>query len=582
HDFVMGDICPQWHAATRVVLATGKTFGFDGGVKENRGFERVSYAVFDPAKNRWSELKLLALPEKDREGKTILEPNAGCHQRHDLPNGEILLPIRYRKDPKTRVYTTIVARCSFDGETLTYREHGSEFNIAKPRGLYEPSVCGFQGRYFLTMRAEETGYVARGKDGMNYEPFVEWTFDDGKPLGSYNAQQHWIAHRDALYLIYSRRGANNDHVFRNRAPLFIARVDPERLCVLRDTEQILMPETGLDLAGGFAPVDVSADETWVISSEMAFPKNRSNEPNRVLLAKILWSQPATSPGSGARAGETIENSIGLKLIRIPAGEFTMGSPSSENGRRDDEPQRQVRLTRDFFIGRCEVTRGQFRRFVDATGYRTEAERNVRGGYGFDEQTRRLSGPDKKFSWRFTGFAQTDEHPVVNVSWNDASAFCHWLTHAERHTYRLPTEAEWEYACRGGATTAYCNGDDPQKLIAVGNILDAPAKEIFPDRIAIAGNDGFVFTAPVGSFRPNAFGLCDMHGNVWEWCADWFGPPMATSQIDPRGPDHGKDKVIRGGDWYHDWAFARSAQRFPIHPTLCRRHAGFRVVREVSP
>lgn len=293
---VMGDLCPQWHAATGRLLVTGKTFGFLANAvatkaKDDRSQERVAYAVYSPATKQWSGMKIMAMPEKDHEGKTILEPNAGCHQRWDLPNGEILLPFRYRKDPASRVYTTIVARCTFDGETLTYREHGSEFNVPKPRGLYEPSVCGFQGRYFLTMRAEETGYVARGKDGLNYEPVVEWKFDDGQPLGSYNTQQHWITQSGGLYLIYTRRGANNDHVMRNRAPIFIARVDPERLRVLRATEQVLMPETGLDLGGGFAPVDVSANETWVISSEMGFPKTRINEPNHVRLAKILWAEP---------------------------------------------------------------------------------------------------------------------------------------------------------------------------------------------------------------------------------------------------------------------------------------------------
>ncbi len=293
---VMGDLCPQWHAATGKLLITGKTFGFlthpvATKAKDDRSMERVAYAVYSPTTKQWSGMKIMAMPEKDHEGKVILEPNAGCHQRWDLPNGDVLLPVRYRKDPKSRVYTTVVTRCTFDGGTLSYREHGSEFNITKPRGLYEPSVCGFQGRYFLTMRAEETGYVARGRDGINYEPPVEWKFDDGQPLGSANAQQHWITHSDALYLIYSRRGANNDHVFRSRAPLFIARIDPDKLHVLRATEQILMLETGLDLAGGFAPVNVSANETWVISSEMAFPKERRHESNRVLLARIVWGRP---------------------------------------------------------------------------------------------------------------------------------------------------------------------------------------------------------------------------------------------------------------------------------------------------
>ncbi|MEN3943848.1 sialidase family protein [Prosthecobacter sp. SYSU 5D2] len=291
HDFVMGDICPQFHAKTGVVLAHGKTFGFEGGIKENRGFERVSYAVYSPKTDAWSGLNLLELPEKDHEGLTILEPNSGCHQRFDLPNGEILLPIRYRKNPKSRQYTTIVARCTFDGKTLTYKEHGSELTFKGRRGLYEPSVMGYQGRYFLTMRADESAFVSVSDDGLNYTPPAEWTFDDGQVLGSYNAQQHWVAHSDDLYLVYTRKGANNDHVFRHRAPLFIAKVDRKRLCILRATEQVLMPETGLDLAGGFGVLDYSPEETWIISTEMGFPEERKSESNRIILAKILWSKP---------------------------------------------------------------------------------------------------------------------------------------------------------------------------------------------------------------------------------------------------------------------------------------------------
>ena len=300
HDLVIGDVCPQWHAATAVVLATGKTFGFDGGVKENRGFERVSYATYSPATKQWSALKLLELPKLDHEGRVVLEANSGCHQRFDLPSGKILLPIRYRKNPQTREYTTIVADCTFDGETLTYRAHGSELTIPRERGLYEPSVTGYRGRYYLTMRADHSAFVARSQDGLNYEPIKEWTFDDGQILGSYNTQQHWVPHSDALYLIYTRRGANNDHVFRHRAPLFIARVDLDRICVVRSTETILIPETGLDLGGGFGVVDVNPRETWIVSSEMAFPTARRDEPNRVLLAKIHWSQPNGLFAAGKR------------------------------------------------------------------------------------------------------------------------------------------------------------------------------------------------------------------------------------------------------------------------------------------
>ncbi|MSU51748.1 MAG: exo-alpha-sialidase [Opitutus sp.] len=290
HDFVIGDVCPQWHAATGLVLATGKTFGFRGGTTEDRGFEKVSYAIYTPTTRQWTTLKVLALPKTDHGGNLILEPNSGCHQRVDLPNGDILLPIRYRKDPKTRFYTTIVARCTFDGATLAYREHGSEFTIPRERGLYEPSVTAFQGRTFLTMRADHSAFVARSTDGINFEPFIEWRFDDGGVLGSYNTQQHWIARHDTLYLVYTRRGANNDHVMRHRAPLFVARVDPERLCVERATEQILIPEAGGADLGNFGVMDFSPDETWVITSESP-PAANNGGPNRVLLAKLIWNTP---------------------------------------------------------------------------------------------------------------------------------------------------------------------------------------------------------------------------------------------------------------------------------------------------
>jgi len=280
----------------------------------------------------------------------------------------------------------------------------------------------------------------------------------------------------------------------------------------------------------------------------------------------------------SRAGETFVNSIGMKLVGISAGEFTMGSPPHERGRRDDEVRRRVKISNSYFIGKFEVTRGQFRQFVDATGYKTEPERGGRGGYGYDATANKLAGPNHQYSWRFTGFEQTDEHPVVNVTWNDAVAFCRWLSEREKKMYRLPTEAEWEFACRGGSMAAYTFGDDPEQLAKVGNVMDALAHEKFLDRLAIAGRDGFVFTAPVGSFLPNIFGLHDLHGNVWEWTADWFEIPDTSPQVDPQGPSEGRDKVVRGGDWYHDWSFARSAQRYPIHPGLCRRHAGFRVVQ----
>ncbi|MEM7234140.1 MAG: sialidase family protein, partial [Planctomycetota bacterium] len=220
-EIAAGDLWPTFHAKSGKVITTGKTFNFEGGKREVFVREKVSYAVMNPKTLEWGRLKFLAMPAKDHSGGGILAANAGNNQRVDLPNGDILLPVRYQRRADSRNYTTIVVRCGFDGETLTYKEHGTEHNIPKGRGLYEPSMATLGGRYFLTMRADHSAFVTSGKDGINFDPIREWQFDDGKPLGSYNTQQHWITLGGGLFLIYTRRGADNDHVFRHRAPLFI-------------------------------------------------------------------------------------------------------------------------------------------------------------------------------------------------------------------------------------------------------------------------------------------------------------------------------------------------------------------------
>ena len=139
----------------------------------------------------------------------------------------------------------------------------------------------------------------------------------------------------------------------------------------------------------------------------------------------------------------------------------------------------------------------------------------------------------------------------------------WLSRKEGKSYRLPSEAEWEYACRAGTTTRYYSGDDPETLAKVGNVADAALKVKFPSaKGLITASDGYAFTSPVGSFRPNAFGLYDMHGNAWQWCADWYGAEYyAASPVDdPKGPDSGSDRVIRGGGWYNYAGNCRSADR----------------------
>jgi len=147
------------------------------------------------------------------------------------------------------------------------------------------------------------------------------------------------------------------------------------------------------------------------------------------------------------------------LVLIPVGPFVMGD---DNGHDDEKPAHKVTISKPFYLGRCEVTVEQFRRFVEATGYTTDAEKGTgfRGAFGWDRATMDFK-MNEEFSWQNTGFAQADSHPVVNVSWNDAMEFCNWLSRQEGKTFRLPTEAEWEYACRAGTTTRYFHGNNAE-------------------------------------------------------------------------------------------------------------------------
>jgi len=290
----------------------------------------------------------------------------------------------------------------------------------------------------------------------------------------------------------------------------------------------------------------------------------------------------------------ITNSIGMKLVLIPAGEFSMGTSKVEIDRlmqlypderrewfESEYPPHRVRISKPFCLGVYEVTVGQFRRFVEATDYKTEPEKDGMGGIGWNKSTGEFEGPDPKHTWRDTGFKQNDDHPVVNVTWNDAKAFCEWLSKTEDGTYRLPTEGEWEYACRAGTTTQYYCGDDPERLSQVGNVADATAKEEltnYPDFEYISSRDGHVFTAPAGRFQPNPFGLYDMHGNVWEWCQDWCSDRYYANSppTDPQGPSQASNRVFRGGGWWDAAGFCRAALRGRVVPEFRYYDLGFRV------
>lgn len=283
-DFVSG-----WHMPSKRFLITGHTVLYANGKLAPVPYSRTTaYAAFDPATKTWGAWKELAMPDADN----FYNAGSGMGQWVVEKDGTILLPVYYKakSDDKREVYSATIARCSFDVETLKYLAHGDELQLEVPRGYCEPSLTFFQGKYYLTLRNDVRGYVTTSDDGLHFGPIQPWTFDDGQELGSYNTQQHWATHSDGLYLVYTRRGANNDHVVRNRAPLFIAQVDPKRLVVLRDTERIAVPDRGASL-GNFAVANITENETWITVGECMYsPECEKRGSNgSVFAARLRWS-----------------------------------------------------------------------------------------------------------------------------------------------------------------------------------------------------------------------------------------------------------------------------------------------------
>ena len=272
------------------------------------------------------------------------------------------------------------------------------------------------------------------------------------------------------------------------------------------------------------------------------------------------------------------NSIGMKLVPIAAGEFLMGTPQQEaeawlkkvreewyrQSPLSEWPERRVRISKAFYLSAHETTLGQFRKFVEATGYRTDAERDGKGGDG------KVDGKwttRAEFNWRDMGYARGDDEPVLNVTWNDAVAFCEWLSKAEGAVYRLPTDAEWEYACRAGTTGTYPWGPD-----ASGRDAHAWSS---------ANSEGGPHA--VGKLKPNAWGLYDMLGNAYEYCSDFFSTETHVAElvVDPKGPARGEEIVVRGASWGTNPMHFRSAFRGGAGKTHRNMRDGFRVVREVK-
>ena len=277
-----------------------------------------------------------------------------------------------------------------------------------------------------------------------------------------------------------------------------------------------------------------------------------------------------------------------RMVVLPAGEFTMGSPAAEAGRGGDEgPQRQVVIAYPFALGRSEVTVAEFRRFANETGYKTEAERDTRaqGCSGFIYVDPAAGNPDSQpvTSWRNPGLAQADSHPALCVSWNDARAYAQWLSKKTGKRYRLPTEAEWEYAARAGSSAARYWGDEPGQACRYANVADQSRFESWSFGQKHECNDGHYFTAPVGSYIQNRFGLYDMLGNVWEWTEDCWNASYAGAPADGSAWLSGdySQRVCRGGSWSTVPRFARSASRNKNSADHRDNLTGFRLARTLE-
>jgi len=290
---------------------------------------------------------------------------------------------------------------------------------------------------------------------------------------------------------------------------------------------------------------------------------------------VAGTGPARAAESEPKAGEIWKESrTGMEFVYVAGGAFTMGSPASEDSRDDDERQHDVTVD-GCWMSKHEVTVDQFTMFATAAGYRTDAEKEGSAPGFYDNN---WAHNQKGANWCNPGFAQTGTHPVVCMSWNDAVAFAEWLSQKGSDRFRLPTEAEWEYACRAGSEAARFWGDDPNVACGYANVADRTAQEQFRLPPMHECSDGYAWTAPVGSLRANAFGLHDMLGNAWEWCSDWYADYPTGHVTNPAGPSSGSDRVGRGGGWISVGQGVRSAERHANSPLDRDNYLGFRLVR----
>lgn len=267
----MSDATPMYHKKTgKIILIGHYVIYLNDELLPPPRPRFTTYAVYDEKTGDFSPLKFVEMPQDENE--SYFSSGNGCGQSWELENGDLLIPISHMckadaKDPWHKSYNTSAMRCSFDGETIKFLEIGNNLTVDVPRGLGEGSIMYHNGEYFMSLRNDKDGYVTKGFDGLHYADPKPLVFDDGCSVGNYCTQQHWITGGGKLYLVYTRRGADNDHVFRHRAPLFIAEFDTEKMCVIRETEQIAVPNRGARL-GNFGCMSCADGKTaYIFASE---------------------------------------------------------------------------------------------------------------------------------------------------------------------------------------------------------------------------------------------------------------------------------------------------------------------------
>lgn len=270
YQLAMSDATPMYHKKTGKILLMGHgVLYLNDELAPDPRRRNTVYSIYDPETGDFMPFHQIEMPQDAEE--TYFSCGNGSGQSLELENGELLIPVYFINKagactPWHSCGSAAVVRCTFDGETITVEEVGPSYTVTNPRGLDEPSIAACGGRYFLALRNDVTGYVARSTDGLHYEEPVELVFDDGQNAGNYNTQQHWLTSGGKLYLVYTRRGADNDHVFRHRAPLFVAEFDMERMCLIRATEQIAVPNRGARL-GNFGCQSLDDGTGLVFASE---------------------------------------------------------------------------------------------------------------------------------------------------------------------------------------------------------------------------------------------------------------------------------------------------------------------------